>query len=373
MSTFIDIHALQTLPPSNINRDDTGAPKSATFGGVPRQRVSSQAWKSAIRQDFVSYLDSSQLGLRTKRVAEKVVRKMLELSEDYDAAKALAEATAAFKAVGIKVEEKTKKKDDEETKTSESNYLLLLSNQQITRLAHALIEANGEKLKKGDIANILDTQHSADIALFGRMLADAPDFNVDAACQVAHAIGVHESEPEFDYYTAVDDVVREADESGAGMIGTIEMMSSTLYRYANINLDALAKNLGDNEAAVTTSVQFVKSFITAMPTGKQNSFANRTLPEVVVVSLRDDRPVSYVNAFEAPVKESAEHGRRFAATKALADEAQALSDTYGIAPIKSYVLAVGDLKKALEGMGEETNLVSLLESLSADLSEALAN
>lgn len=373
MSTFIDIHALQTLPPSNINRDDTGAPKSATFGGVPRQRVSSQAWKSAIRQDFVGNLDDSQLGLRTKRVAEKVVKQIQALSEGYDYNKALSEVEAAFKTIKISLAEPKKKNDEEAAKTLETSYLLLLSTQQINRLAQAIVDADGEKLKKTDVANILDTQHSVDIALFGRMLADAPDFNVDASCQVAHAIGVHESEPEFDYYTAVDDVVREAEESGAGMIGTVEMMSSTLYRYANINLNGLAQNLDDRQAAVAAALQFIKSFITAMPTGKQNSFANRTLPEAVVISLRDDRPVSYVNAFETPIKESAEHGRRFEAAKALANEAQALSDTYGMAPTKSYVLAVGDLKKALEGIGEETNLVSLLDALSTDLSAALAN
>ncbi|GGH64963.1 type I-E CRISPR-associated protein Cas7/Cse4/CasC [Rothia aerolata] len=373
MSTFIDIHALQTLPPSNINRDDTGAPKTATFGGVPRQRVSSQAWKSSIRQDFSESLDSSQLGLRTKRVAEKVVKQIEQLSEGYDKEKALSEVAAAFKTVGISLAEPKKKKNEEEDSTLESGYLLLLSNQQINRLAQAIVEANGEKLKKADVAKILDTQHSADIALFGRMLADAPDFNVDASCQVAHALGVHESEPEFDYYTAVDDVVKEAEESGAGMIGTVEMMSSTLYRYANINLNGLVKNLDDSEAAVAVAVQFIKSFITAMPTGKQNSFANRTLPEAVVVSLRDDRPVSYVNAFETPVKESAEHGRRYEAAKALAAEAQELSETYGMEPVKSYVLAVGDLKTALEGLGEETNLKVLLESLSTDLSKVLAN
>ncbi|MBM7052134.1 type I-E CRISPR-associated protein Cas7/Cse4/CasC [Rothia sp. ZJ1223] len=374
MSFFIDIHALQTLPPSNINRDDTGAPKTAVFGGVPRQRVSSQAWKSAIRQDFAGNLDSSQLGLRTKRVAEKVVKKIQDISEEYDVEKAQAGVTAAFKTAGIKITPKVKNKGLEDEKTTlETGYLLLLSTQQINRLAQAIIDADGAKLTKKEVAEILDTQHSVDISLFGRMLADAPDFNVDASCQVAHAIGVHESEPEFDYYTAVDDVVREAEESGAGMIGTVEMMSSTLYRYANINLDGLVKNLDDKEAAHAAALQFIKSFISAMPTGKQNSFANRTLPEAVVVTLRDDRPVSYVNAFETPVKESAEHGRRVMAAQALAQEATDLAETYGLEPAKSYVLAVGELKESLAALGEEVNLKTLLDKLQADLAEVHTN
>lgn len=375
MSFYLDIHALQTLPPSNINRDDTGSPKSAVFGGVPRQRVSSQAWKSAVRQDFVGQLDTEKLGIRTKRVAEKIIDKIVEIAPDYDREQASKEVTAAFGLVGIKLTAPKKKKGDEETtpKADESGYLLLVSNQQITRLAQAIVDAEGAKLKKTDVATILDEEHSVDIALFGRMLADAPDFNVDASCQVAHAIGVHESEPEFDYFTAVDDVVRDADETGAGMIGTVEMMSSTLYRYANINLTGLEANLGNKEATVEAATQFIKSFITAMPTGKQNSFANRTLPEAVVVTLRDDRPVSYVNAFETPVKESAEKGRRYQAATALAKEAQELTETYGLEPLKSYVLAVGDLKEALTGLGQSVNLKELLSAVESDLSEVLAD
>lgn len=372
MSFYLDIHALQTLPPSNINRDDTGAPKSAVFGGVPRQRVSSQAWKSAIRQDFVTNLDTDKLGLRTKRVAEKIVAKIQEISEGYDYDQALSEVAEAFKTVKISLAE-PKKKKEEAPKTLESGYLLLISNQQIERLAQAIVDAEGTKLKKADVEKILDEQHSVDIALFGRMLADAPDFNVDASCQVAHAISVHESEPEFDYFTAVDDVVRDADETGAGMIGTVEMMSSTLYRYANINLAGLQTNLGDKDATVEAATQFIKSFITAMPTGKQNSFANRTLPEAVVVTLRDDRPVSYVNAFETPVSESAEKGRRYEAAAALAHEAKELANTYGLEPVKSYVLAVGDLKDALEGLGQNVNLKELLTSLETNLTEVLAD
>lgn len=369
MSLYLDIHALQTLPPSNINRDDTGSPKSAIFGGVPRQRVSSQAWKSAIRRDFVENLDTAKVGVRTKRVAEKVVHQILDLAPEYGADRALEDVAAAFKTVKISL---APPKKEREEKTLDSGYLLFLSSQQITHLAQAIVDADGEKLKKADVATILDTAHSVDISLFGRMLADAPDFNVDASCQVAHAIGVHESEPEFDYFTAVDDVVQDAEEeSGAGMIGTVEMMSSTLYRYANINLDGLQKNLGEKDAAVEAAAQFIKSFITAMPTGKQNSFANRTLPEAVIVTLRDDRPVSYVNAFEAPIAESTDSGRRYEAAQALAEEAQHLSEVYGLEPVKSYVLALGSLKEALADLGKEVNLKTLLADIESDLREAL--
>lgn len=366
MTTFVDIHALQTLPPSNINHDDTGSPKSAFFGGVQRQRVSSQAWKSVIRRDFELHLDRSKLGVRTRLVADKVVARILDLAPEFDAEKAETAVVEAFKAAKIKLE-KPKKKEDEEVGRAVSGYLILLSNQQIDKLAQAIIDANGEKLVAKDVKEILDTNHSVDIALFGRMLADAPDFNVDAACQVAHALSVHGSEPDFDYYTAVDDVVRSSDDAtGAGMIGTIEMASSTLYRYANINLDALITNLGDTSASVEATLAFVRAFVSSMPTGKQNSFAARTLPDAVIVTVRNDRPISYVNAFEKAITEV--EGRRVAAARALASEAKNIEEAYGYKPVASYVLALGDdLKKELAGLGESVSLKGLLESLKAQL------
>ena len=365
MTTFVDIHALQTLPPSNINRDDTGSPKSAFFGGVQRQRVSSQAWKSVIRRDFESHLDRSQLGVRTRLVADKVVARILELAPEFDAEKAETAVVAAFKAAGITLKE-PKAKEGEEAGRPVSGYLLLLSNQQIDKLVQAIIEANGEKLPAKQVKEILDTNHSVDIALFGRMLADAPDFNVDAACQVAHALSVHGSEPDFDYYTAVDDVVRSSDDStGAGMIGTIEMAASTFYRYANINLDALNANLGDASASVEATLAFVRSFINSMPTGKQNSFAARTLPDAVIVTVRNDHPISYVNAFEKAITEV--EGRRVVAARALASEAKNIEEAYGYEPVASYVLALGDLKEELAGLGESVTLKGLLESLEAQL------
>ena len=371
MTTFIDIHALQTLPPSNINRDDTGSPKSAFFGGVQRQRVSSQAWKSAIRRDFELHLDRSKLGVRTRLIADKVVARILDLASEFDADAAEEAVKQAFTAVKNPKNKKYVKLERQEgekriSDRAVSSAALFLSNQQIDKLAQAIIEANGEKIPPKQVQEMLNTEHGIEIALFGRMLADAPDFNVDAACQVAHALSVHGTEPDFDYYTAVDDVVRSAgDSTGASMIGTIEMASSTLYRYANINLDALITNLGDTSASVEATLAFVRAFVGSMPTGKQNSFAARTLPDAVIVTVRNDRPISYVNAFEKAITEV--EGRRVAAARALASEAKNIEEAYGYEPVASYVLALGDLKEELAGLGESVTLKGLLESLEAQL------
>lgn len=361
MSYFIDIHALQTLPPSNINRDDTGSPKQATFGGVPRQRVSSQAWKSAVRNDLQTRLRPEEMGVRTKRVVQKIADRVLEADSSWERAAAESAAKELLRTGGIKAETPKKKKGEEVPAVAEVGYLLFLSNRQLTRAAEAII--SGEKLAKKDVQKILDQEHSVDIALFGRMVADDAAYNVDASVQVAHALGVSEAEPEFDFYTAVDDVVKAAEETGAGMMGTVEMTSSTLYRYATVNLDGLAKNLADGEAAQKAAVEFVESFITSMPTGKQNTFANRTLPEAVVVSIRKDRPVSLVNAFETPVSQETVSGRRVQAARQLAQEATALDAMYDTRPEAAWVMALPALGAELSELGESVNRTQLLEAL----------
>lgn len=367
MSLYIDVHALHTLPPSNPNRDDTGAPKTALFGGVPRQRVSSQAWKRAIRKDFDDYLRPEDLGVRTKRVVEKAVKAIRKLDPSWETERAAAGVETALKAAKIDPKP-TKAKDQgdgQQQPFSETSYLLFLGNHQIQRLAKYVIENDGAKPSKKEAAELLDQEHSVDIALFGRMVADAPDYNVDAAVQVAHAIGVSAAEPEFDYYTAVDDEVEAAEETGAGMIGTMQMMSSTLYRYATVNVDQLRENLASNEAAVAASVAFVQSFIRSMPTGKQNSYANRTLPEAVVVSLREDRPISWVNAFEDALDTLKQ--RRISAAEKLVKEALSIEESYGAEAKKTWVLALTDLQDALTGLGEAVDYKTLLRELGETL------
>lgn len=368
MPRTIDIHALHTLPPSNINRDDTGAPKSAVFGGVTRQRVSSQAWKRAIRKDFEQHLDRDRLGVRTKRVVDLIADRILELDGTWELPRARSASESLFKAAGIKLNAPAVK-EGEEQPGAETGYLLFLGRQQIDRAARFLIEHDDEKVSKKQAKALLDDTHSVDLAMFGRMVADAPDYNVDAAVQVAHAIGVHESEPEVDFFTAVDDVVADAEEAGAGMLGTVQMMSSTLYRFAAIDLESLAENLGDETAAREAAVAFVRSFIRSLPTGKLNTFANWTLPELVYVTVRDDRPVSLVNAFETPVTAADSTSRRRAAAEALAAEARSLESAYGLAPQASWVIALGDLADPFDGLAEISTEASLLAALEAALAE----
>ena len=243
-----------------------------------------------------------------------------------------------------------------------------------------LLKRGEEKLSSAEAKAILDTNHSVDMAMFGRMVADDAAYNVDAAVQVAHAIGIHGSTPDFDYFTAVDDLAEEGEETGAGMIGTVQMMSSTLYRYATVNLNGLEKNLGSAEVARQAAGQFIEAFIASMPTGKINTFANQTLPELVYVAIRDTRPVSLVNAFETPVLEGTQasykfetgakenhKSRRTIAAERLAKEARDIQDVYGFAPRAAFVMGMGDLAAPFEGIAEEATLAGLTERVDEEL------
>ena len=283
---FLDIHAIQTVPPSNINRDDTGSPKTAQYGGVTRARVSSQSWKRAIRKYFYDKGDTQNIGIRSCDIVKYIAKKIVDKDNSISVEDA------------ITLVEKTLNAAKLSTKDQKLKALFFISNNQADKFAQACLD---KKTDKTELQEILKTDTSIDIALFGRMLADDPSLNEDASSQVAHAISTHAIESEFDFYTAVDDLAPE-DNAGAGMLGTLEYDSSTLYRYANIALHDFYKQLGDKEEVIDAVKLFVEAFVKSMPTGKINSFANQTLPQAVVVSLRSDRPINLVSAFEEPVK-----------------------------------------------------------------------
>jgi CRISPR system Cascade subunit CasC len=336
---WLDIHILQNVPPSNINRDDAGSPKTAYYGGVRRARVSSQAWKRAVRMAFSDDpATSAEVGRRTRRLPQVIADQLRDrspaLSDHADTIGMLA-AAAAFK-----VNSAAKKGARPATP-----YLLFFGEAQTGRFVEALAskadelaDAGGDERKLEQIIGGLGleklgiTGHPGAVALFGRMVADAPEKNVDAACQVAHAISTHEVIDQFDYFTAVDDEAQDADEKGAGMIGSVEFNSATLYRYATVDLRELVQNLdGDRGRALDLAVAFAKAFATSMPTGKANTFANHTRPDLVLLSVRDDQPVSLVGAFERPVR-SSDSGYVAESAACLLTYLKEQDEVYGTAP-----------------------------------------
>ena len=348
---YVDFHILQTVPPSCINRDDTGSPKTAVYGGVLRARVSSQAWKHAMRAAFA---ETAQLdvGKRTKKVADLVRDQILPLAPDADADKL---AKKALENAGIKFDEKSKK-DDTVTKA-----LFFMSTAQAKALAELAVEGSADKKQYRDA---LKAAPSMDMALFGRMVADEPSLNYDAAAQVAHSISTHAVQNEYDYFTAVDDCQAE-DNAGAGHLGTVEYNSSTLYRYATVNVMELAGQLGAAQAAETVRA-FGEAFLFSMPTGKQNTFANRTLPDAVYVTLREDQPVNLCGAFERAVPRSAQ-GYAAPSKAALARYAQQMYSSFAEAPAQSFTVGSG-----LEELAPAQTAKAMLGALEKAVRDALA-
>ena len=374
---YLDLYALQSVPPSNINRDDTGSPKTAMYGGALRARVSSQAWKRAMREMFSTLLPEGQLGVRTKFVvpliAERIVAKREDLAEQsVDFAKAVLDAT------GIKSSETDRKGSDEGTLAT--GYLVFIANRELDDLADVAIDwaDGGVDPKKPDGKSKKDVQRAfkgiqaVDIALFGRMLADASDFNVDACAQVAHAISVNEISQEYDYFTAVDDCAAD-DNAGAGMLGTVSFNSSTLYRYATVNVDALMEQLESSEATACGVAAFVEAFVKSMPTGKQNTFANRTLPNVVAVSLREDQPVNLATAFERPVYSEREQSITQVAANRLAACARDVEGAFAHPATKSWHVSYGVDAASLDYFGEGVSFDDLVTAVRETIESALAS
>ena len=457
MKQLIEIHVLQNFAPSNLNRDDTGAPKDAFFGGTRRGRVSSQCNKRAVRQFFDDKIregafSDDEIGVRTKRLYDEL-RKLL-VGMGRTEAHVAGKVDQAITATGLGLKgEKTKylvflakpeiaalanlihskwdeigdpdariraikthlngplngdedklkavlqllKLDKDKPKLKEEEIVAieggldeiseLLAN-HFGDIRPVITESSGKqaKRKKNELAvweseiqevlkegkkgvsplgkllrQVLDGGKTVDLALFGRMLADMPEKNQNAACQVAHAISTHAVEREFDFYTAVDDLKPE-DTAGADMMGTIEFNSACYYRYAVIDWEKLIANLqGDKDLAARGLRLFLEGFVLAEPTGKQNSFAAHNPPEFVAVSVcHDAAPRNLANAFETAIRANPGESLTRKSAQALVMKAGELDKAY---PRKGKTFVLNLAKVELGKFGEEkSKITDLLEA-----------
>ncbi|MFC8376587.1 type I-E CRISPR-associated protein Cas7/Cse4/CasC [Streptomyces albidoflavus] len=319
---FLDIHIIQPVPYANLNRDDTNSVKTMLYGDALRTRISSQSWKRAVREHFQNELGDN--ALRTRRIGERVAEVLRGRGWD----QALAERAGAHVAAGSSIKWEVAKGKDKQPITNKvlTNALVYLPEDAVEELAD-IAEAHKDSLTtdftgkgkskpesalKGKIDKVLLRRNGV-INLFGRMLAEVDQAGVDGAVQVAHAFTTHATEVELDYFAAVDDVTATRDdETGSGHMGTAEFSTGTLYRFATIDLQELTKNLSDDNdtavgAARDLAGQFLLSFIESLPQAKKNSTAPHSLPHLVHVAVRSDRPLSFAAAFEEPVR-SAEQG-----------------------------------------------------------------
>ncbi|WJV53502.1 type I-E CRISPR-associated protein Cas7/Cse4/CasC [Prodigiosinella aquatilis] len=301
MTTFIQLHFLTAYAPANLNRDDAGRPKTAIVGGVERLRVSSQSLKRAWRTSevFESAL-TGHIGQRTRRLGQEVYKALI--------AGGMAAKLADKAALGMAAQFGKAKKEEKESKNPLEKYdieqlahVSVRERALVDALVNTLVAENREptaeelKLLRKDIA-------SADIALFGRMLASSPAFNIEAACQVAHALGVSAVTVEDDFFTAVDDLNNDED-AGSGHMGEQGFASSLFYQYICINRDLLLANLGNDDALLQRTLRaLVETALTVSPTGKQNSFASRAYASYALAERGTQQPRALSVAYFTPIR-----------------------------------------------------------------------
>ena len=291
MTQFIQLHFLTSYPPANLNRDDLGNPKTARLGGVERLRVSSQSLKRAWRTSETFQKEfSGSIGTRTRRLGIEVFEALK--------AKGVAEKKAKDWAEDI-AKEYGVLKTDVPLEIQQPVHVAPEERKTLDDLVSKLAEEKRGPSKE-ELESLLHDHTAVDIAMFGRMLASKTEFNGEAAVQVAHAIGVHASAVEDDYFTAVDDLNRN--EPGAAHIGEAGFAAAVFYQYVCIDRDLLKKNLGNDEALTEKAIKaLVKTALTVGPTGKQNSFASRAYAHYALVEKGTQQPRSLSLAFVRPV------------------------------------------------------------------------
>lgn len=363
MSHFIQLHLLTSYPPSNLNRDDLGRPKTAFMGGARRLRVSSQSLKRNWRTSdlFESAVDGHK-GTRTKRLGGEVFKRMKAAGADDKVAGNSAEKIAGVFGKLRKVE----KGEKHEYEIEQLVHVGPEERNALEALADTLGAENREPTDD-ELKGLLARRPTAvDVALFGRMLAAAPSYNVEAACQVAHAITVHAAEVEDDYFTAVDDLNTGDEDRGAAHIGEAGFAAGLFYLYLCIDRDLLIDNLqGNKELAERAIDALVESAVKISPKGKQNSFGSRAHASYVLAEKGDQQPRSLSASFLQPVMGE---GQGAEAIRKLEAQAQAFDDAYGAGADRRFVLSATPEydKSALKGDVQQGNLQELLTFLKAD-------
>lgn len=338
---FIELHILQNFSPSNLNRDDTNNPKDCTFGGVRRARISSQCIKRAVRL-HPAFADTTGVPLaqRTIYLARALAKNLVDANKTEEDAQAAAGKFVSALLGGLDSKQEAR-----------SKVLFFVSEVEKKTMVDMILKNWDEVLSRkieqkspmiGEFTKQFKNRTSApDIAMFGRMLAKDPKLNMDAACQVAHALSTHRVSMEFDFFTAVDDL-QESDKTGAEFLGILGYNAATFYRYARVDFKQLVKNLGDYDLAIKTVEGFLRASALAVPTGKQNSFAAQNPPAFMMAVTRNDgMSWSLANAFEKPVYPSGNQSLLEASIDALDKYWNALVQFYGDGP-KPVVGTVGD-------------------------------
>lgn len=326
MTTFLQLHLLTAYPPANLNRDDTGRPKTCVFGGAMRLRVSSQSLKRAWRTNEVfESVVNGQVGLRTQRIGQEVF--------EYLSAKGVEgmKATEASRTIADLFGKIKPATDTRPTYTEQLVFVAPVERARAFALADRILSGEAVTPTSDDV--LVRADSAADIAMFGRMLADDPSYNREAAVQVAHALTTHKVIVEDDYYVAVDDLKdpAEREDAGTSFIGVQEFAAGLFYQYICVDVDLLKRNLAGNATLAADSLEaLLRAAATVAPRGKQASFASRARASHAMVERGPQQPRSLATAFLKPVAVSEAGGDLALASIArLAAFRDALDQAYG--------------------------------------------
>ena len=358
MSHFIQLHLLTSYPPANLNRDDLGRPKTALMGGAKRLRVSSQSLKRTWRTSalFEEAL-AGHVGTRTKRLGKEAYDQLVEKGVDQKMAGACAKKIAGVFG--------DLRKDAKEFEIEQLVHIGPEERQAISALVETLVAEKREP--NDDELNLLLPKPAAvDVALFGRMLASKPKYNVDAACQVAHAITVHAAEVEDDYFTAVDDLNTGDQDRGAAHIGESGFGAGLFYLYICIDRQQLVENLqGNSELADQAIAALAEAAVKTSPKGKQNSFGSRAHASYVLAEKGNQQPRSLSTAYLRPVTGQ---DQTLDAIKSLERQAQAFDDAYEAGADSRFVISAEPDYEGpqLKGEVKKGNLAELIAFLKTD-------
>ncbi len=344
MTRFVQLHLLTSYPPSNLNRDDLGNPKTARLGGIERLRISSQSLKRAWRTSEIFQQSlSGSIGTRTKRLGAEAYNALI--------ASGVSEKLALDWAGQIAKVYGAVKKD----KPLEIEQLVHIAPEERASLHELVATLTREKRGPSDeeLDTLLHTQSAVDIAMFGRMLASKAEHNADAAVQVAHAIGVHASAIEDDYFTAVDDL--NINEAGAAHIGETGFAAAVFYQYLCIDRDLLKRNLGGDEDLTQKALKaLTEAAVKIGPSGKQNSFASRAYAHYVLAEKGSQQPRSLSLAFVKPVSGSDYSDEAVEVLERVRDN---MDKVYG---------ACADQRKQLNVLNGEGSLAEILEFVATE-------
>ncbi|WAK03952.1 type I-E CRISPR-associated protein Cas7/Cse4/CasC [Methylobacter sp. YRD-M1] len=348
MSRFIQLHLLTAYPPANLNRDDQGSPKTAKMGGYDRLRVSSQCLKRTWRtSDLFQTAMSDHLGARTKLLGIDVYNQFIagEVKE-----KDAREWTKAIAGVFGALKKPEKDKPLAELEIEQLVHVSPAEQQAIEVLTAKLIEE--QRAPEKDELNLLRLNEQAvDIALFGRMLASSPAFNIEAACQVAHAISVHPVVIEDDYFTAIDDLNKGLEDMGAAHIGETRFAAGLFYAYICINRELLIKNLGGNTQLAARAIRaLTEAAVKVAPEGKQNSFASRAYASYVLAEKGDQQPRSLSVAYLKPINHRDNEDFINDAIKALIQQKESFDAVYDDCADRRYELNVSARQGTMAGL-----------------------